>query len=392
VTARSPSAYDLCLRAGAFLEDPGDPQGADKALEQYARAVDIDPDFALAWAGESRALWKIWNRDKTQESIRRAEEAANHAIRLNPELLEARLARAQIYRTNSRYAESIRELKDVLRVNPSWTEALIHLAASYRDAGDSENAVATQLRAVELQPGYWRNWSQLGALYFRLARYDEAAAAFRQVIRLIPEKNHGYEQLGAVETKRGDYAAAMAAYQRLPSPPNTGAVASNMGAAYYFQGRFDEARRYFEQAVRLEPRNSSWLGCLADLHAREGKADSARAEYARGVDLINDQLHVDPKNVNLQLDRAVLLAKLGQCDASRTALTEVASQVSASDAEQALRIAKVNAVCRRGPEAIAGIRRALALGAAWPFVRQQDEFGWMADDPAFLALGGTKKN
>ena len=66
--------------------------------------------------------------------------------------------------------------------------------------------------------------------------------------------------------------------------------------------------------------------------------------------------------------------------------------MSASDAEAGVADRQGQRGLSPRSEAIAGIRRALALGAAWPFVRQQDEFGWMADDPAFLALGGTKKS
>lgn len=389
--ARSPSAYDLCLRGAAFLDAPSDAQGADKALEQYAQALEVDPDFALAWAGESRALYKIWQRDKSEESIRRAEEAANRAIRLNPELLEARLARAQIYRANSRHAESIRELQDVLKVNPSWTDAWIHLAASYREAGDMEKAIAAQRQAVELQPGYWRCWSQLANLFFRLARYDDAAAAYQEVIRLLPDDNQGYALLAAVETKRGNSAEALAVYQRMPSPVSNATLAGNIGTAYYYEGKFDEARKLYQQAIQLEPRNANSLSSMGDLYTREGKADSAQAEYTRATQVIDTQLHVDPKNVGLHLDRALLQAKLGQCDASRASLEAVSDRVSPTDAEQALRIAKMKAVCRKDAEAIAEIRHALKLGAAFLYVQKQDEFRALAGNPAFAALARTKK-
>ena len=60
-----------------LLEDTDDPQAPDKALALIAKALEQDPDFALAWAGRSIALWKIWNRDKTPELVRLAEEASD---------------------------------------------------------------------------------------------------------------------------------------------------------------------------------------------------------------------------------------------------------------------------------------------------------------------------
>ena len=389
--ARSPSAYDLYLRAGAYLEDPDEPQGPDHALELCARALEVDPEFALAWAGESRALLKIWNRDKTEESIRRAEEAANRAIRLNPELLEARLARALIYRSTSRYAESIRELQEVLRVNPSWNDALLQLAASQRQAGDMKGAEATLRRAVELQPGYWRNWNQLGALLFNLARYDEAGAAFREVTRLLPGVNLGYEQLAAIQMKQDDFASAMSTYQSLPSPVTSGTLASNIATAFFFMGRLDDARRYYGLAVQLEPRDYRWWLYLGDLHTRQEKPDSARLDYRRAAGLIEDQLHVDQRNAKVKLDRALCLAKLGQCEAGEAALAEIAAALPANDAECAVRVAKVNAICERRAAAIDAIRRAVRLGASGPYLRKQDEFLPLARDPAFQAITGTRK-
>jgi hypothetical protein len=49
-------------------------------------------------------------------------------VRLDPELLEARLARAQVYRGTGRYAAAIRELSEVLKINPNWDEAELQLA------------------------------------------------------------------------------------------------------------------------------------------------------------------------------------------------------------------------------------------------------------------------
>ena len=388
--SRSPSAYDLCLRAGSYLEDPDDPQGPDRALEYYSRAAEIDPAFALAWAGQSRALWKIWSRDKNEESIRRAEEAANHAVQLNPELLEARLARAQIYRATSRFRDSVRELEEVLRTNPQWNDALIHLAASYRDSGNLVLAEEVQRRAVALQPEYWRNWDQLGQLLFRAAKYDGAAAAFREVIRLLPEKNRGYENLAAVETKRGDYTAAIATYQRLPSPITSGQLASNIGTAFYFDGRLGEARRYYGLALALDPRDYHWWLNLGDLHSRLAQPDSAHAAYTRALGLVGEQLHVNPRNARLGLDQALLLAKQGECGAARAALAQISGQLPPTDAESALGMARLHAVCHRHPEAIAELRRALALGASWSFIERQDEFVPLAHDPAYLALSRTK--
>lgn len=385
------SAYDLYLRAGPHLVDPDDPHGADQALELYAKALDVDRDFALAWVGQSSALVKIYNRDKDEASLRRAEEAADRAIRLNPELLEARLARAQIYRLTSRPQESIRELQDVLRSNPNWDEALIQLAASYRKVGNLAREEASVRRAVELRPAYWRNWNQLGGMLVRKGDYEGARAAYRKVIDLVPGENIGYENLAAIELREHNYTAAMALYERLPSPVNDGPLASNLGSAYFFERRLVEARRYYVLALSLEPGNYRRWRTMGDLHTREGSADSARADYAQALRLLDDELHVNPQDVMLRLDRAVCLAKSGQCAPAQTALRELAAVLPANDVDVAHWRAKLLAICGRREAALQELRRAVGLGLPPRLLKEEDEFAALAHDAEFIAITRMKK-
>jgi hypothetical protein len=53
-------------------------------------------------------------------------------------------------------------------------------------------------------------------------------------------------------------------------------------------------------------------------------------------------------------------------------------------------MAKLNAVCHRPTEAITELRRALTLGASWPFLSKQDEFASLAGHPAYKALSRVK--
>ncbi len=383
---RALSAYTLYLRAGAALEDADDPRAGDRALELYQKALDQDPDFALAWAGRSLALVKVWARDKTPETLRQAEEAANRAVRLSPQLLEARVARAQVYRATSRYAESIRELEAVLQVNPNWDEALLQLAWSQRDAGNLNAAEAALRKAVQLRPDYWRNWNALGALRFRRADYRGAADAFRQIVRIFPEKNRGYEQLAAVQLAQGDYAGAAATYERLPRPVQDAILASNIGSAYFYLKRFGEAERYYHLAVSLEPREPTLRINLGDLLLHMGAADSARAAYRDAVALDEALLHDDPQNPARRLHYAVALAKAGDCAGARTSLASARPGLPADDAESAHIVARVEALCGRRADAIAALRRALKLGVSPRMVRAEDEFRALTIDPEIQAL------
>jgi tetratricopeptide (TPR) repeat protein len=386
---RGGSAYERVLQAWSALENPDDATGPDRALAYVGQALEEDPDFALAWACRSRVLWKIWDRDRKTESLRLAEEAADRALRLNPELLEAHVARAQVYRATSRYAAAIRELNQVLRVNPNWDEAELQLAAAYREAGAMSQAESHIRHATDVRPGYWRNWNSLGTLHYLRGDYPGAREAFGRVIRLVPERNIGYTMLAAVETKTGNYEAALALYDKLPAPVQDGNTASNIGTAYYFGHRFEDAGRYYAQAARLSPRDVIvWLN-LGDLDAKIGRPDSASACYVNALGLADEQLHVDPRSIKLQVQRILCLGKLGRCDDMRDALA-AADTIPADNADLAHQLAKAYATCGRRNEALAAARRAVTLGVSPAMLRDEDEFAALVGDPGFPASPARK--
>jgi tetratricopeptide (TPR) repeat protein len=378
------SAYDRVLRASSALSDPDDASGPDRALAYLAQALEQDPDFALAWAWRSRALWKLYDRDKAEGSLRLAEEAADRAVHLNPELLEARLARAQVYRATSNYDASISELLGVLRVNPNWDEAELQLAAAYRDAGKLKVAEMHFLHATQVRPSYWGNWRSLGDLrYQQLGDYPGAHEAYDMVIRLVPEKNIGYTRQAAVETSTGHYDAAIVLYDHLPNPVQDASTATNMATLYFFMHQLEKAKRLNELAVRLEPRQvAAWMN-LGDVHTRAGRSDSAHVCYENALKFADDQLHMDPRNRKLCVQRIQCLAKLGHCDEVRAAHAADADTLATGNAELTHRLAKAYAVCGWRAEALASVKRAVELGISPAVMRAEDEFAALVKDPAF---------
>jgi eukaryotic-like serine/threonine-protein kinase len=382
---RSPEAYDDYLKAGRALEDPDDPKGPDSAAAMYSRAIALDPQFALAYAGLSKSLWAIYRRTKEPEAFRQADEAASRAVQLSPHLLEARLARAQMYRTKGRHAESIAELEEILDLNPNWDEAHLHLGASYRDAGDFTRAEASFRRAIAIRGGYWKNWYSLGALMWKKGDYTAARAAFEQIVKLTPEKIRGYELLATLATSEANFGEAIAAYERLPAPSD-GTRASNMGTAYFFARRLAEAERFYLMAVRFEPKQAIRRHALGDLYARQGKQSLARAAYRDGVRLAEEELALRPGDRAAGVQRMVLLAKVGDCDKATGGLEALRPSLADDDAQIQHSIAIVQVLCGHSSEALESIKRAIALGFSAKLIREEDEFRALAQDPEFLRL------
>jgi tetratricopeptide (TPR) repeat protein len=381
--SRVPQAQDLELHAASVLEDPDNANGPEQALAALDQALKLDPDFALAWAWRSRALWRLWDLRRNEESLRLAEEAADRAVQLNPELLDARLARAQIYRAKGRYAFAIRELTGVLAINPNWDDAEVHLAAAYRDSGAFALAEYHFRHATQVRPGYWRNWNSLGDVRYMRGDHAGAREAYARVISLAPERNIGYTRLALVETVDAHYDAAIELYDRLPKPVEDGDAMANMGVLYMFKRRLEDARRYLGRAAQLKPRDVDlWIN-LGDLHTRADRPDSAQACYEKALQLADEQLHVVPRNRILQVQRIQCLAKVGDCDDVHAAFSARADTIASGNADLTHRLAKAYALCGLRAEALVAVKKAIELGFSPTLLHDEDDFAALMSDPEF---------
>jgi len=373
---RTASAYDLYLRAVAILDDPDDPHAPDRAIERYDAALALDPSFALAWAGRSRAALKVWQRDKGAATLASAADAAARALQLAPDLLEAQMSMATVDRTYGRRARAIRELEAVCDGRPDWDEAEVQLSVAYRDSGDYAAAERHLRRALALRPDSWKNWNALGVLLTRRADYDGARDAFRNIVRLVPDKNRGYEQIGAIEQMLGNFGAAVAMYEQLPGPVQDGTLASNIGSAYFFTKRLPEARKWYQLAIDLEPATATLRMNMGDWYARAGRADSSRMQYAAAAELLQPVMRAT-NSPQRALNYALCLAKTGDCAGAAATLARIAAALPDSDADVAHTVARVEASCGHTQQARAALDRAVRFGLSPTLLAAEDEFRGM---------------
>jgi TolB-like protein/tetratricopeptide (TPR) repeat protein/predicted Ser/Thr protein kinase len=120
-------AYALFLRAAAATSDPAPNQEAWDLLQQAAK---LDPTYAPIWAQIARRAYYAYSYGSGgDEAVARAQEAAKHALDLDPNLVEA-ATRLVVMRTESgQTVQAYRDAKDLVRRRPDSSEA--HLALSY---------------------------------------------------------------------------------------------------------------------------------------------------------------------------------------------------------------------------------------------------------------------
>ena len=185
------SAYDLYLEGRGYLQNYDKQENVDNAIRAFTSALEIDPKYALAFAGRGDAYWQ--NYENTQETrwVEASRKDCEQAVNLSNGQAAARVCLGRVYRGTGRYKEAAAEFEEAILKEPTNDRAYMELATVYNLLGNATQAEATYRRAIKLRPRYWASYNWLGVFYYQRAQYREAAEMFEQVVALAPDNVRG---------------------------------------------------------------------------------------------------------------------------------------------------------------------------------------------------------
>src|SRR5438477_2601576 len=206
-----------CYLQGRFYTNRHAETSAGEALAAYQRAVELDPAFALAWAGLAQT--HVWYCEFSSESGRKgfdahlasAREAAARALALEPNLPEALLARSEI-ELNFDFdwkgaAETLRKALALAPADPALRIAAGNLEVA---RGDMTRAIELYRQAVALDPVNPRARSFLAFNLAVAGQFAEARAEFPRVVELNPAAPWAHAGLGLSFLIDGNFEEAAA--------------------------------------------------------------------------------------------------------------------------------------------------------------------------------------
>ena len=215
-----------------------------RSIEYFDRAVERDPDFALAHVGLAMAYTELGENGALggEQAGSRAMTAAQRAVALDPELGEAHCALA--------YAR---------------------LAYEFDWAGAEEGFK----RALDLSPGSADTYDLYGRMCAGLGRFAEAVALHERAYELDPLTHRA--DLATTLLRAGrDEDARRAAADAIKLEPHDPRLHATLGWALFRQGRTDEGLAELERAVTLTPAEGMWQAQLGQAYALAGRLEKAR--------------------------------------------------------------------------------------------------------------------
>jgi TolB-like protein len=210
----SMEAYDAFLRASALLEQAELGAALRRAAaDGFRRAVELDPDFALAWAqlgyAHVGAYW--FGEDHTDARLRQARWAADRALALQPDLLDAHLADGYYWYWGLRdYDRGLAAFERARRIDGSNARVEAGIGNVLRRRGDFAQALEHKRRAVVLDPRNAMLHREVAFTAVATGDLEEADRASRRSITLAPEMIGNYLFRTHVLYARSDTAQAHA--------------------------------------------------------------------------------------------------------------------------------------------------------------------------------------
>jgi len=197
VPTQNAAAYDYYLSGNAQLDGANysESEGWLDAIESYQRAVQEDPDFALAWTALSRMHALVYHLciDRTKARIIAASEALERARALDPDMSEFHLAAGEYYyRTSSDHAQALAEFDLASRGMPDAPELLFARALVYKRLGRWEQALDTFEQARILDPRSARLIFNQADTYISLREYEVADEYLEQIIAIEQSYIHAH--------------------------------------------------------------------------------------------------------------------------------------------------------------------------------------------------------
>ena len=211
---QNPQAYDAYLRGSTLVASFDQRESLETARKNFELALHLDPDYVPAIAGLAWVEGQIYrNLEPNPAHLQRAEEYAQRALAMDPNLSEAHVAMGTVYSDKYDYVAAARQYRTAADLDPdsgyAWDQ--LSWALGYQQPPDTVGAETAARKAISLQSSLYPAYYHLGRALLLQKRYDEALAAFEEMRQIAPHANSADLGVGQVYLAEGDYDKALKA-------------------------------------------------------------------------------------------------------------------------------------------------------------------------------------
>jgi tetratricopeptide (TPR) repeat protein len=271
---RPPDSSTLLSLTEAYFAAGMTSRGLSTAQRLSAEgAEDIKPHFSL---GLLLAAQKQYG-----PAIREFE----FANALQPRTAEILHNLGLAYLRNQQPAKACAVLQDAAQLQPRSADTFLLLAQAQADLGNDVDALETLVQARKLAPNNTAILLLMARLSMRQSFYEDAIELLNTATKMDPRRPELHAALGESYFTIGQIEKAMAEFDTLLQIDASAQAFAYLGLSYRHLGRFDEARRFLNQGLTINPNDPLILFNLGWIAKRQGADADAEQYFARAVRL-----------------------------------------------------------------------------------------------------------
>jgi TolB-like protein/Tfp pilus assembly protein PilF/predicted Ser/Thr protein kinase len=287
----SAEAYQLYLK-GRFFWNKGTEEDYRTAKKYFERALEIDPNYALAFSGLANYFWAT-DELSPQVAMPRAKDYALKALAIDDTLSDAHTTLADVkFNADWDWQGAEKEFRRAIELNPGDAEGRRSYSVFLSAMGRAEVALAEIQTAQRLNPLSLITSSDVGWAFHFARRYDRAIEQCQETLELDPNFVGAHDCLGSAYLAKGDYGKAIAECQRAATGSGNDLLrTAGLGRAYALAGMTVKAREILRKLHSESERRYVPAYFLATVYVALGEKDEAftwleKAYDARDANLI----------------------------------------------------------------------------------------------------------
>jgi TolB-like protein/Tfp pilus assembly protein PilF len=269
-------AYHLYLK-GRYHWNKYSHNGLKRALDFFQQAIELDPTYALAYAGMADCYYRLSNTYmKPVQAMPRARAAALQALEIDDTLPEAHAALGLVKMLHDwDWPGAEQEFRRAIELNQNCSIAHQRLGLFFNLLGRADDAIAELRVAMKLDPLSAQIPQGLGIALLQLGQYDRAIEEMRTAVDLERNYHTTNYMLGWLHERKGELAEAVGFFEMVVATDDSPMYLAALGYAYAVYGLTDKARDVLDQLQKQSEERFVSQYSLAMVHAGLGEADRA---------------------------------------------------------------------------------------------------------------------
>jgi eukaryotic-like serine/threonine-protein kinase len=304
-STESTDAYQAYLK-GRYFWNKRTAEGILKASEYFQQAIELDPNYARAYAGLADCyLFGQPSSFPPKVLATRAAQMARKALEIDDRLGEAHASLGLIAENLEwDWAEAEREYKRAIELNPNYATAHQWYAEYLLLNGRFDEALDEMKLGSDLDPLSLIIIKDTGEIYYAARKYDQAIEYYQKALEMDSGFVIARRYLGMAYAQKGELTGAVAELEKARTLEESPDGLSELGYVYALSGRRQEAQKVLSDLRRISKRQytspTDYALVYAGLSDRDRAFEWLEKGYREGAVIV--ALGVDPRWDNLRAD------------------------------------------------------------------------------------------